>query len=134
MSPDGKWLAAWEGAARNAVVYPAGGGPPTLICSGCATTGGENRGITPPLLSWSPDGKFLYLHRSNSRETYSVPLRPGQILPPLPASGLGSISDAGALPGGRLIPQPRAFLGTNPSVYAFARVTTHRNSYRIPVP
>jgi Tol biopolymer transport system component/predicted Ser/Thr protein kinase len=133
VSPDGKWLVAWEGGARNAVVYPAGGGAPTVICSGCATTGGENRGITPPLLSWSRDGKFVYLHRAE-RETYSVPLRPGQILPPLPASGLGSISEAAALPGARLLPQPRAFAGADPSIYVYPKVATQRNIYRIPVP
>jgi hypothetical protein len=33
-----------------------------------------------------------------------------------------------------MIEQPRAFGGPNPSVYAFARVTTHRNIYRVPVP
>jgi hypothetical protein len=124
VSPDGKWLAAWVG--RSVVAYPAGGGPPTLICSTCA-----NRG---PVVSWSRDGKFVYFHEAQTRETYAVPLRPGQILPPLPASGIPSPAAAAGLPGARLIPQQRAFGGANPSVYAFVRVTTHRNIYRIPVP
>jgi len=125
VSPDGKWLAAWVG--RSVVVYPAGGGPPTLICSTCA-----NRSN---VVSWSRDGKFVYFHETPMRQTFAIPLRPGQILPPLPASGIRSPGlDAGALPGAQLIKQQRAFPAANPSVYAFARVTTQRNIYRVPVP
>jgi hypothetical protein len=154
VSPDGKALALW--VERSVFVYPSDGAP-TLICSGCATAGGENRGITPPLLSWSPDGKFLYFHTTSmttSGQTYAVPLRPGQILPPLPAAGLGSgvgtpaymphdkalesgegaMANAATLPGTRVIPEQRAFMSGDPSVYAFPRVATHRNIYRIPVP
>lgn len=40
---------------------------------------------------------------------------------------------AAGWPGAQLIPQERAIGGPNPSIYAFARVTTHRNVYRIPV-
>jgi hypothetical protein len=109
------------------VAYPAGGGPPTLICSTCA-----NRG---PVVSWSRDGKVLYLHETPASQTYAVPLRPGQMLPPLPASGIRSPGfDAASVLGAKMIPQERAFGGPNPSVYAFVRVTTHRNIYRIAVP
>jgi Tol biopolymer transport system component/tRNA A-37 threonylcarbamoyl transferase component Bud32 len=132
VSPDGKWLAAWTGT--SVVVYPAGGGSPTVVCTSCGSAGGENRAVTPPLVSWSRDGNFLYAYGRTGSRVYALPLRPGQILPPLPASGLGSLDDAAALPGARLIPQPRAFMGANPAVYAFPRVTTHRNIYRIPVP
>ncbi len=139
VSPDGKGLALWVG--RSVFVYPSDGGAPTLICSGCATAGGENRGVTPSLLSWSPDGKFLYFHTTStttSGQTYAVPLRPGQILPPLPAAGLGSglrsMANAATLPSARVIPEQRAFVSADPSVYAFPRVATHRNIYRIPVP
>jgi WD40 repeat protein len=131
VSPDGKFLAVWEG--NSVVVYPADGGPPTLICSHCGTAGEENRSVTPALVSWSRDGKFMYLHSTRTRQSYSVPLRPGQILPPLPASGLPSLADAGSLPGARAFPQQRAFAGADPSVYAFPRVSTHRNIYRVPV-
>lgn len=63
-----------------------------------------------------------------------VPLRPGQILPPVPASGLRSLADVAALPGARLVSQQRVFGGPEPSIYAFFRVATQRNIYRIPVP
>jgi len=39
-----------------------------------------------------------------------------------------------ALPGARLISEESVFPGPNPSVYAFMKVTTQRNIYRVPVP
>jgi hypothetical protein len=115
-------------------LYPIGGGAPVTVCVICGAAGGENRAITPPSVSWSPDAKFLYLNIRPAFRIYAVPLQPGRNLPPLPASGIRSIEDAAALPGVRVIPEERAFIGPNPSVYAFVRVTTHRNIYRIPVP
>jgi hypothetical protein len=38
------------------------------------------------------------------------------------------------LPGARLIREPGAFPGPKPSVYAFTKVVTHRNIYRVQVP
>jgi Tol biopolymer transport system component len=115
-------------------VYPIDGGPPTVVCTACAGAGGENRGITPPIISWSGDGRFLYLHQNDSNETWSVPLQPGQMLPPLPPKGVDRREDFAALPGAHLIPQAFAFAGSNPEVYTYARVTTHRNIYRVSIP
>jgi Tol biopolymer transport system component/predicted Ser/Thr protein kinase len=132
VSPDGSALGLWEG--ESVVVYPAAGGTPTLICSGCATAGEENRGVTPPLIKWAPDGKLLYLHSARTRQTFAVPLRPGQVLPPLPTGGLRSIADAAKLPGARLLPDARVFSSADAAVYAFPRVSTHRNIFRVSVP
>ena len=138
VSPDGKWLAAWEGQA--VVLYSTDGASRRLICDGCATAGGEDRGLTPPLVSWSRDGKRLYLHTIEflhaieSRKTYVISLQPGQMVPPLPDSGFRSIADAATSLGGRLIAGQRAFLSADPSVYAFPRLATHRNIFRIRVP
>jgi hypothetical protein len=83
-------------------------------------------------VSWSPDGRFLYLRFRES--VYAIPLAPGQMLPPIPASGFRSKEDVAALPGTRPIPEPGAFPGPNPSIYAFTKVTTHRNIYRVSLP
>jgi hypothetical protein len=57
VSPDAKSLAVNEG--RAVLVYPTAGGPPTAVCTAiCGSAGGENRGITPPAVSWSQDGKY----------------------------------------------------------------------------
>jgi len=101
-----------------------------LICGACGSRSG---GESPQSLSWSADGKLLYLHIW-ALVTYSVPLRAGQILPPLPGAGIGSAEDAAALPGARAFPVPGAFAGPNPSVYAYSKVSAHRNIYQVPVP
>lgn len=131
ISPDGKWLAAWVGS--DVRVYPTEGGTPMLVCAHCGTAGEENRGVTPPLVRWSRDGMFLYLHSTRTRLTYAVPLRAGQILPRLPF-GFRLADVEKAVPGARAIPQQRAFMSADPSVYAYPRVVTHRNIYRIPIP
>ena len=132
ISPDGKWLSVYVG--RDIRVYPSGGGAPTMICTGCASTGAENRGVTPPRASWSRNGKEFYLYSENTRRTYAVPIEPGQALPQLPPSGITWSTGPPAIAGTRTIPHERAFLGPNASVYAYLDVSVHRNIYRIPVP
>jgi len=138
VSPDGKWLAAWEGLA--VVLYSTDGASRRMVCADCATAGGEDRGLMPPLVSWSRDGKLLYLHASEtlhaieSRRTYEISLQPGQMVPPLPDSGFRSIGDAARSLGGRVISEQRAFLGADRSVYAFLRRASHRNIFRVRVP
>ena len=78
------------------------------------------------------DGKFLYLKFQES--IYAIPLAPGRMLPPIPPSGFRSKEDVAELPGARLIPEEGAFPGPNPSIYAFTKVATHRNIYRVSVP
>lgn len=113
------------------MLYPIGGGSPTLLCLTCLG-GNDVERVGPPGVNWSPDGKFLYL---NLRESiYAIPLRPGQVLPPIPTSGFRSKEDVAALPGAQLIPERGAFPGANPSIYAFTKIGTHRNIYRVSVP
>jgi Tol biopolymer transport system component len=135
VSPDGKWVVVsgpTEDMPGAVVVYPVGGGSPALICGTCAQGQSFERGPGPYNVSWSPDGKFLYLNFQGS--IYAIPLRPGRVLPPIPASGFRTKQDVTALPGARLIPQEGAFPGPDPSVYAFTRFATQRNIYRVPVP
>jgi hypothetical protein len=132
ISPDGMAMAVWVGFDIYVVAYD--GSSRTLICKGCGTAGEENRGVTPAILSWSSDQKFLYVHYTGHRETYAVPLRPGRLLPSLDDKGLAHLAEAKSLPGAKTFPELRAFAGPDPSVYAYPRVTTHRNIYRIPVP
>jgi WD40 repeat protein len=131
VSPDGQWISAETPAQfGDALAYPAGGGPPTVVCGGCSTPQGTD--VVPSRLSWTPDGRFLYLKFAVS--TYAIPLQPGQMLPPIPASGFHSKEAVAALPGARLIAEEHVFPGPNPSVHAFLRVATQRNIYRVPVP
>jgi serine/threonine protein kinase/Tol biopolymer transport system component len=134
VSPDGKHVAAWvtgptDETANAVMVYPVEGGSPTMICGTC---GGRDSEL-PQFVSWSPDGKLLYLSIWG-QATYAVPLRPGQILPALPAGGIQSVEDVAALPAARPFPVPGAFASPDPSVYAYSKVSAQRNIYRVPVP
>jgi hypothetical protein len=133
LSADGKWAALWKG--QGVVLAPLAGGPPIELCEACGTVGAESRGVTPPVMSWARNGKYLYMHSAwLTRETFAIPLGEGQIVPKLPNGGIRSVEDIAALPGAQRIPQLRAFMGDDPSVYVFMRALTQRNIYRVPVP
>ena len=133
ISPDGNWLAVWTSARTDIKIYRTDGSDSKLVCAGCASGGAEERGITPPIVSWSRDGKEFYLYSENLHQIYAVALKPGQPLPPIPPSGISWRAAPPPIEGMRTIPQ-RAFMSPDPRVYAYLQVTTHRNIYRIPVP
>jgi Tol biopolymer transport system component len=132
LSADGRWAALWKG--EGVVLAPLGGGAPIELCATCGTVGAENRGVTPPVVTWSRNGKYLYVHSAwTTRETFAIPLAAGRITPPLPDGGIRTVENIVALPGARRIPQLRAFMGDDPSTYVFLRATPQRNIYRVPL-
>jgi serine/threonine protein kinase len=134
VSPDGKWASVWQLEDSAVVLYSTESDARTIVCTHCGTAGEENRGVTPPLVSWSRDGKYLFLHTTASRETYALALPAGRVIPVLPETGFKSIESAAVALGAKPISDPRAFPSSDPSVYAFPRLTTHRNIYRITLP
>jgi hypothetical protein len=134
VSPDGRWVAAAEGPKpenRDVLqVYPVDGGTPRFVCH-CYPPPTLDNGPEPPLMSWAPDGTFLYLKLEGS--TFAIPLKPGQPLPDLTGSGLQSKRAVAALPGATLVADGFVFPGPNPRIYAYMKVSTHRNIYRVPV-
>lgn len=134
ISPDGKWLATWMFDPSDVRIYPTQGGAPTLLCASCGAAGAEERGMTPPMVSWSRDAKALYLYSWETHQTTVVPLKPGRNLPPIPASGILLSNALPTIAGARVIPHQRAFMSGDPSVYAYLQVSTHRNIYRILLP
>lgn len=133
ISPDGNWLAVWTTAGTDIKIYRSDGSDPKLICTGCASGGAQERGITPPIVSWSRDGKEFYLYSEDLHEIFAVLLKPGQPLPPIPQSGISWRAAPPPIAAMQTIPQ-RAFMSPDPKVYAYLQVTAHRNIYRIPVP
>jgi len=129
VSPDGKWVAAFIGMGIS--FYPLDGGESKLLCEFCGTAGEEQRGVTPALVRWSSDGRTLYLHGVTARATYAVALPPGVMVPPLPDKGFGTIEEAAKALGGKPIADPRAYPSDDPDVYAFPKVSSHRNIYRV---
>jgi Tol biopolymer transport system component len=129
-SPDGKWVVipgSNDLTEFPAMVYPVDGGAPALLCAACVSGNDVERAVSPAV-SWSADGKFMYLKFHES--LYAIPLRQGQMLPPIPASGFRSKEDVAGVAGAKLIPEREAFPGPTPSMYAFTKVSTHRNIYR----
>jgi serine/threonine protein kinase/Tol biopolymer transport system component len=130
VSPDGQWVSAQDPQAFNSVtVYRVGRSSPTRLCDHCSRPQGID--WIPSPLSWSPDGRFVYLRFGNS--TYAVPLANGQMLPPMPSEGFASQEAVAALRGARLISEAEVYPGPNPSVHSFVKVSTQRNIYRVPV-
>ena len=135
ISPDGNWLAVWEWARSAIKIYPANGGDPLLLCESCAGAGAEERGVTPPVVSWSGDGKELYLYSESTRETYGVRwLSPDDRYRRCLRTVSAGRPAHPPLARVRTISQQRAFMGTNPLVFAYPQLSAHRNIYRIRVP
>jgi DNA-binding winged helix-turn-helix (wHTH) protein/Tol biopolymer transport system component len=131
VSPDRRWVTVSKpalNAQTSAIVaVPTAGGAPRLICDG----------FRP--VAWDPEGKFFYIglvrsSRTSSGKTLAIPLRPGESLPNLPASGIRGPDDAAFFPGSRVIEGWAFSPGPDPSVFAYARASMHRNLFRIPVP
>jgi Tol biopolymer transport system component len=139
ISPDGEFVLVvgefitgqnpGEDSWVGLVAYPTKRGTPARVCSPAS------------LARWTNDGKFfdlaLRLRTMGAAEewkTYVIALKPGQVLPPFPSSGVTSEED---LRGLRVVQK----MGTrgrapspNPYVYAFTQKSIHRNLYRIPLP
>ena len=128
VSPDGRWVIAWL-PSNGSVAYPVGGGSPMVICESCAPNGTFESGPWPSPVAWSADGTFLYLQFS--RTWYAIPLREGQMFPPIPPGGFRTDQEVQALRGTRPISASPVFVGPDPSRYAFTRVATQRNLYRV---
>jgi dipeptidyl aminopeptidase/acylaminoacyl peptidase len=136
VSPDGRWVPVMDPTAWGALlVYPAGSDPPIKVCNGCSSPQGTDP--MPAPMSWTPDGRFVYVKfadESQTGPTYAIPLKPGKMLPPMPAAGLPSKEALAALPGARLVSNEEIYPGPNPSTYAFTKLAAQRNIYRVPVP
>jgi hypothetical protein len=69
-----------------------------------------------------------------SGSTFAIPLQPGRMLPPMPAKGFPSKDAVATVPGARLVSDESVFPGPDPSIYAYTKLATQRNIYRVPVP
>jgi hypothetical protein len=131
ISPHGDWwLLGYETTAETAAftARPTTGGPPVRICSFCS-------------VGWGPGGKFLYVRfrkpgQIAGGKTIVIGLPAGKELPMLPPAGLQSAEDVKGLNvvaeidmTGKSDFAP----GTDPSVYAYSRMTVQRNLFRIPL-
>jgi hypothetical protein len=130
MSPDRQWVVLGVPLADRGVfataALPMAGGAPRRICAGSCP------------VAWGPDGRFLYVgvepsSRTSPGKTLAIPLAPGEVLPKLPPSGIAGSGDVSILAGAHLINGWQISPGPDPSVFAYTKVTMHRNLFRIPV-
>jgi hypothetical protein len=132
ISANGQWVVAEapvdsETGTRGVVAYPVNGGAAKRICHNLCS------------VRWTGDGKFLYLGLpaggdvSANYKTFIIPLRHGESFPDLPPTGIKSDSDLARLNGVKVI-NDLARPGPDVSLYAFDRLTEHRNIFRIPIP
>ena len=126
VSPDGRWIGAWASLPGNgppsSQAFPLDGNPP--IALGWVPFGWSKPG-------WQPRG--MELVPLFSKWTYTLPLAPGQILPPIPPGGFHSDDQIASLPGARRGPPWPVAFGPG-DVYAYYRESIQRNLYRIPIP
>jgi eukaryotic-like serine/threonine-protein kinase len=126
VSPDGRFLEAWTASPGNETsafqLFPLSGGSPVSIA---AFIGWK----------WAPRGDAVSISGGPVPEgrSYVIPLRAGEVSPPIPAGGLRSEQDVAQLPGARKV-DAVVVPGASPDDYAFYRTTTQRNLYRIPIP
>jgi hypothetical protein len=124
--PNHKWLLIGT-SPDGEVIFPVTGGAPILT-----------HAHPPDWLSWTGDGKHLFVIGANEKRTkaYILPLAPGQIVPPslVNASRFPAEAELAKMAGVRTIPVADVVPGPTADIYAFTRKTVQRNLYRVPVP
>jgi serine/threonine protein kinase len=140
VSPDGRW--ALVGATppgghgdKNAVALavPLDGGKPITVCDNCSFGFGSLR-VLAPLVSWSVDGKWVYVplryFSFGSSKTIALPTKPGAP-PPAFTKGFESEADFLRVPGARLIAQDNVMAGASPRYFISMRRSAKANLFRI---
>jgi len=140
VSPDGGW--ALVGATppgghgdRNVVIMavPLAGGASITVCDNCSVGFGAQRS-SAPLLSWSPDGRSLYVSLRpfpfGSSKTAVIPIRSGAA-PQAFTKGFAGEADFLQIPGARLINQDNVSPGMSPDYFVNTRRSAKANLFRI---
>ncbi|MGH9741361.1 MAG: protein kinase domain-containing protein [Candidatus Acidiferrum sp.] len=129
LSPDGQWSVGGSGESGDqdhpyrTLAYPNGGGSPVTICN------------TLCMVRWSLDGKYMALLFGSDREpkTELLPLRKGSEFPELPREGFSGEDEVKASARNMELSGEVDSL-VSAKKYAYTRMTTRRNIYRVPVP
>ena len=140
VSPDGRWALVGVTPSgghgeRNAmaVAVPLEGGAPITVCDTCAFGFGATR-VSAPLLSWSLDGKWVYVSLRyfpfGSSKTAVIPIKSGAA-PPTFTKGFGSEADFARTPGARLINQDNVSSGMSPNYFVTTRRSAKANLFCI---
>jgi hypothetical protein len=140
VSPDGRWALAGVTPPgghgdRNVVVVavPLEGGAPITVCDSCSFGFGITRS-SAPLLSWSLDGKWVYVSLRyfpfGSSKTAAIPIKSGAA-PPTFTKSFDSEADFARIPGALLINQDNISPGMSPNYFVSTRRSAKANLFRI---
>jgi Tol biopolymer transport system component len=130
VSPDGEWLSSIGVNNATVALLSMSGRSPLLFLPYSQTS----------RLRWTRDGRRAYVSLQYGAatafllgRTYLLPPAPESALPDIPPGGFQTEAQIAALPGVVMLPYGDLAFGSSPDVYAFSRITTTRNLYRIPI-
>jgi serine/threonine protein kinase len=140
VSPDGRWAlvgvtppGGHGDRISMSLGVPLEGGAPIPVCDSCSVAYGTARS-SAPLLSWSLDGKWVYVSLRHfpfgSSKTAVIPIKTGAA-PPTFTKGFASEADFARIPGARLINQDDVSSGMSPNYYVSTRRSAKANLFRI---
>jgi hypothetical protein len=115
------------------MAVPLEGGASITICDNCTLGYGSARSLVP-LLSWSLDGKWVYVSLRyfsfGSSKTAVMPIEPGAA-PPAFTKGFGSEEDFARIPGTHLLDQDNVSPGISPNYFVSTRRSAKANLFRV---
>lgn len=126
VSPDGRWVIVGAPKADEAEMaqmkaFPVDGGASVPICAGYC------------YFIWDTEGKNAYVSFEPFNQTsYLLPVTRGVGLPKLPPGGLRREDFSNTKT--NVVASPIVQSAVNASLYAYTRMVTRRNLYRIPIP
>ena len=129
ISPDEKWAATW-GQDHGVVLLPLAGGPPRPLCY----CGAGPIFHDSPRVSWSGDGKALFVNGGGSMAGIGTTMVPWHGVETLPPGAAMSLAELRQLPGARQIGETSIAPGQTGARFAFTRQAEQSNLYRIRVP
>lgn len=134
VSPDGQWIIAagpapGEERPTGVFAYPIQTGTPVRICTFCDA-------------AWSHDKRFFFLRfraegSGEGGKVFVIAQAPGRPTPNFSPGGVDHEKDLSGLPVVQKLDLDgisHISFGHDPFVYAFSRVSVHRNLYQIPLP
>jgi eukaryotic-like serine/threonine-protein kinase len=114
VSPDERWV------THKGVASPLAGGSLQHVCD-CQE------------VRWSVDGKLALFWFRGGQRTVAVPLKAGEMFPPLPPGGFETAAELAKLPGAIVIPADFADVGPGMSSWAYHRANNQQNIFQIPL-
>ncbi|MBZ5575399.1 MAG: protein kinase [Acidobacteriia bacterium] len=129
ISPDEKWAVLWQGD-KGSLLYPLAGGAPQSLCD----CGAGPIFQDSPRISWTGDGKWLFVNGGGSMVGLGTTVVPWNGAPPLPPVPVPTAARLRPLPGAKHIREISIAPGPVVERYAFARVSEQSNLYRVRLP